>query len=70
MDHFAPGYLVEVLEAGRNVLKAEERLASEEVPDGELYDLVLMATGEVIAAEDALYRRARFRVMHGQKFEG
>lgn len=70
MRNVAPGYELALLESSRRIIEAEERLKAGEVSDAELYDVVLLATGEVKAAEDALYYRARARVMHGQKFEG
>jgi len=36
------------------------------IPDNRLYDVVLLATGSVTAAEDALYARCKARLKAGQ----
>lgn len=48
-------------------LEAEDRLKAGGVPDGELYDLVKLATGSTAAAAAAAYRRAEERLKAGQE---
>jgi hypothetical protein len=52
---------VEVLERNRQIIEAEERLKTGEVGDEDLYDVVLLATGDVEVAEESLYARMRIR---------
>lgn len=49
------------------VLEAEDRLAAGVADDDELYDTVLAATGDVGAAQDALYARKKDRLERGEK---
>ena len=64
LSHLAPGYSLEVLDANRHILEAEERLKAGGVEDDDLYDLVLLATGDAEIAESALYARMRMRALN------
>lgn len=49
------------------ILEAEQRLREGGVPDNQLYDLVLLATGSRRAAEAAFEARIAARLDAGQK---
>lgn len=50
------------------VIEAEDMLAQAgEIPDGQLYDVVLAATGDEDAAELALRRRIGARLERGER---
>ena len=55
------------MEANADKIEATEKLKSGNVPDSEIYDVVLLATGSKLIASKALSNRIKFRQEHGQK---
>jgi hypothetical protein len=59
--------VLSAMEANADKIKALERLESGTVPDAEIYDLVLRATGDKNTASKALAARIRYRQERGEK---